>query len=209
MKNITIATSWDDVTLEQFDKLQNIDRNDEFAEAEIIAILANVDIEDILILALEDYNKLAKITEFIKEEPRKCIPTPNLKVADVEFNITMTAQDMTAGQFLDYKALASADIDRKIARLMLCFMIPKGHTYNDGYNTDELLNKIYKNMSVVEVTAYSNFFMLQYQAYSLAMLEYSVRLIKKDKEMSRMKKKFLLERLAEVKATIKSGGCFQ
>ena len=115
---------------------------------------------------------------------------------------------MTAGQFLDFKSLISADnIDKRLARLMLCFMIPEGHKYNDGYDTEEMLDVIYKNMTVVEVTAYSNFFTLQLKAYADATLEYSVKQIKKDKKLTMEQKKFLIARIKEVKDIIKNGGC--
>lgn len=207
-KDVEMATSWDDVTLEQFEKLNNIKADDVLRQAEIVSILSGISVDDLMQMDADDYIALCNKTNFLKDAPRKCIPEPVLKVGDITYNVTLSAQQMNAGQFLDYKTIVFNDaIDRKLARLMLCFMVPVDHTYNDGYDVETHLNNLEKNMSVVEVTAYSNFFMLQYQAYSVAMLEYSMRQIKKDKKMKKDKKEFLLNRLNEVKATIKNGGC--
>lgn len=209
-KDIEIATSWDDVTLEQLDRIEKVDTNDPFAGAEIISILSNVPIDDVLAFDLDTFTTLYNKTLFIKDTPRKCIPEAKLKVGDIVYNVTMNAQNMTAGQFLDYKSIMNmVDIDKKLARLMLCFMTPEGHEYNDGYDIDMHLNNIYKNMTVVEVTAYSNFFMIVFRAYSKAMLKYSIRKLKKDKSIPQETKKFLIERLKEVIALTENGGCLQ
>lgn len=210
-EDIKIATSWDDVTLEQFDRLQEIDKDDVFATADILSILTGLDAEELLKLPSDEYMMLCNKINFLNDMPRTCIPEPKLKLGDVVFNVTLAPQDMTAEQFLEYKSILMADkIDRKTARLMMCFMIPEGCKYNDGnYKIDEMLDLIYKHMSVVEVTAYANFFMIQYQAYTKAMLEYSERKIKKNKAMTKQQKKFLIMRIQEVKDIIKNGGCFQ
>lgn len=209
-KDIEMATSWDDVTLEQLDKIEKVDIKDPFAGAEIVSILSNIPTDDVLAFDLDTFNTLYNKTLFIKNAPRKCIPEAKLKIGDIVYNVTMNTQNMTAGQFLDYKSIMSMDnIDKKLARLMLCFMIPEGHEYNDGYDIDMHLNNIYKNMTVVEVTAYSNFFMTVFKAYSIAMLKYSIRELKKDKSIPQETKKFLIERLKEVIALTKNGGCSQ
>lgn len=206
--DIKIASSWDEVTLEQFDKIQQIKNIDEFTTADILSVLTNIEAEELLLLDVADYSALVDKIKFLNEHPRKCIPESKIKIGDITFNVTLSALKMTAGQFLDFKSLISADnIDKRLARLMLCFMIPEGHKYNDGYDTEEMLDVIYKNMTVVEVTAYSNFFTLQLKAYADATLEYSVKQIKKDKKLTMEQKKFLIARIKEVKDIIKNGGC--
>lgn len=210
MNEITIATSWNDVTLEQFEKLQQLNIDNPEAEQKIIAILTNKTVDEIYDLPYHVYYELLLKTDFLKTEPEKYSPAPKITIDDITFDVTLSPQTMTAGQFLDYKTLIGMDdIDKKLARLMMCFMIPEGHSYNDGYNTEEIIDILYKNMSVVEVTAYSNFFMILYQAYSKALVEFSIRELKKDKKMKRDKKKFLVERLNEVKALMNNGGCLR
>lgn len=210
MNEITIATSWNDVTLEQFEKLQQVNIENPEAEHKVIAILTNKTVDEIYDLPYQVYYDLLLKIDFLKTTPEKYNPTPKITIDNTTFDVTLSPQTMTAGQFLDYKTLIGMDdIDKKLARLMMCFMIPEGHSYNDGYNTEEIIDIIYKNMSVVEVTAYSNFFMMLYQAYSKALVEFSIRELKKDKKMKKNTKKFLVERLKEVKALMNNGGCLQ
>lgn len=210
MNEITIATSWNDVTLEQFEKLQQVNIENPEAEQKVIAILTNKTVDEIYDLPYQVYYDLLSKIDFLKTEPKKYSPSPKITIENTTFDVTLSPQTMTAGQFLDYKTLIGMDdIDKKLARLMMCFMIPEGHSYNDGYNTEEIIDILYKNMSVVEVTAYSNFFMVLYQAYSKALVEFSIRELKKDKKMKKDKKKFLVERLNEVKALMNNGGCLQ
>ena len=56
--DIKIASSWDEVTLEQFDKIQQIKTIDEFTTADILSVLTNIEAEELLLLDVADYSAL-------------------------------------------------------------------------------------------------------------------------------------------------------
>lgn len=205
---IKMITDWSEVTLEMLDKLQNVDINSDFARAEIISILTGMNVDEVLALDTNDYIALANKTEFLNTLPEKRIPNDVLTIKDRQFNVVLSPSQMKAGQFLDYKILiALDDVDKKQARLMSCFMTPVGHIYGaDTYDKNEMIDFLWKNMSVVEVTSYANFFMLQLKAFSIATLKHSVRTLKKDKKIEKAKKEEAVQKLNEVIATIKDGG---
>lgn len=205
---IKMITDWSEVTLEMLDKLQNVDMTSEFARAEIISILSGVDVDTILALDNSDYVELVNKTEFISKLPEKRIPEEKLTIKDRTFIATLAPSKMKAGQFLDYKIILTLpDVDKKTARLMACFLTPEGHTYGaDTYDKNEMIDFIWKNMTVVEVTSYSNFFTIQLKAFSTAILKHSMRKLKKDKKMKAVEKKEALKRIQETIAIINDGG---
>lgn len=207
--DIKIATSWDDVTLEMYDKIANINVTDEMDVLKIISILSNVDMKTVENITVAEFNELSSKLSFLKTDVKPKKPTENIIIDGIVYNVTLLPQNMTAGQFLDYRTiLTSDDIDKKLARLMCCFMIPEGHKYNDGYDTETLVNVIYENMSMVEVSSYSNFFTVVFQAYVKVTLQYL------EKELKRMKKRkmdkevitAMQEQIRMINLLIKNGG---
>lgn len=199
-KDIKIATSWSDVTLEQYDRLSEIKIESEEDIIKVLGVLTDLSYNELENLDLNTLNLLCSKIKFLNEEAKPCIPTDKLEIAGRKFNVTLAAQNMKAGQFLSYKQLINVDIDKKIARLMACFMIPEGHAFNDGYDTEELITFIYKNMTMVEALSYSNFFIVVFRAYADSMIRYLQKSLKKEKNQE-LKEQMTIQ-LEAIKALI-------
>ena len=91
--------------------------------------------------------------------------------------------------------------------MLACFIYPEGAAYNDGsYDIEDVVNDINQHMSVMEVTGFTDFFMLQFTAFAKAFLGYSKRKIMKSKVMSEQDKKQILEQMNKSKDLIESFG---
>ena len=209
--NIEVPTSWNEVTLKQFDKLLEISNNKDLTIAEreirLIATLTNTDISVIQNLDAPSFQNISNNLSFLNTKPEKRVPVDSFVLNGKDYHADLAPVNWTAGQFLDYKVLAGEDIDKKAARLIACFVYPEGAAYNDGsYDVEDVVNDINEYMTVSEVTGFTDFFMLQYVAYAKALLAYSERKIKRSKAISKQDKKKILEQMNKSKDLIKSFG---
>lgn len=209
--NIEVPTSWNEVTLKQFDKILEISNNKDLTIAEreirLIATLTNTDISVIQYLDAPSFQNISNKLSFLNTKPEKRVPVDSFVLNGKDYHADLTPVNWTAGQFLDYKVLAGEDIDKKAARLIACFVYPEGAAYNDGsYDVEDVVNDINEYMTVSEVTGFTDFFMLQYVAYAKALLAYSERKIKRSKAISKQDKKKILEQMSKSKDLIKSFG---
>ena len=209
--NIEVPTSWNEVTLKQFDKILEISNNKDLTIAEreirLIATLTNTEISVIQNLDAPSFQNISNKLSFLNTKPEKRVPVDSFVLNGKDYHADLAPVNWTAGQFLDYKVLAGEDIDKKAARLIACFVYPEGAAYNDGsYDVEDVVNDINDYMTVSEVTGFTDFFMLQYVAYAKALLAYSERKIKRSKAISKQDKKKILEQMNKSKDLIKSFG---
>lgn len=203
---ISVPTSWQDITLKQFEELQKVSSNDIDGENRIMSILCNIDLDVIESMSFLEFRNIQSKLSFINEAPKPCIPAEKLIVNDRVIKVILNPAQMTAAQFFDYQNYMSNNVDKKIAKLCSCFMIPDGYNYNDEYDSVEWIDFLYNNLSVVEVQSYTNFFMLTYKAYAESFLQYSIKEVKKMKHLTKEEKKVIMKGLKEIKHLIKSGG---
>lgn len=208
---ITVPTSWNEITLDKFEDIigiysdKDLDLNQK--EIKILAVLTGLSTEQIRSMSVGSYRKLLSTISFMKDPVEKRIPQDLIEIAGKRYHADIFPGNFTAAQFIDYKTIIEEDIDRKTARLLACFIYPEGSKYNDGsYSVDDIVDILNKNMKVPEVTAYTDFFILQWSAWSGAILEYSEKTLTKDPTISRDEKLKLKKSLTNARHTIQNIG---
>ena len=210
-KIINVPTSWSEISLEVMDKIAEISNNnsytDEQRETDIIKLLTGITDDEIDNMNIVDYQKILNSLKFLNQPISKVLPSSSITLNGKTYNVLLYPSRMTAAQFLDYKTIMSSDIKHKTARLIACFVVPEGSEYADeSYNPDDVVNDIYKYMSIEYAYGLTFFFESQYKAFATGILAYSIREIKKDKELPQEMKNQVLKKLQEVKAIMKNGG---
>lgn len=179
---ITIKNRWEDITLADMEKitdLQSVKMPDEEKMMDLISILTGINGDELAEIPMTDIITLSAELNFLAQPIPKKVVNPKPEICGRKFYHILNPEQILAGQFLDYKIILEQEhIDRKLARLIACFTIPEGHTYNDGYDTDELVNFLNENLSVVEGQSLVNFFTIQFNAYSAAILTSSIKKLK-------------------------------
>jgi len=208
---INVPTSWSEISLEVMDKIAEISNNnnytDEQRETEFIKLLTGLTDTDIDNMNIVDYQKILGSLKFLNQPISKVLPSSSIILNGKTYNVLLYPSRMTAAQFLDYKTIMSSDMKHKTARLIACFVVPEGSEYADeSYNHDDVVNDIYKYMSIEYAYGLTFFFESQYKAFATGILAYSIREIKKDKELPQEMKNQVLKKLQEVKAIMKNGG---
>ena len=210
-KIINVPTSWSEISLETMDKIAEISNNsiytDEQRETEFIKLLTGITDDDIDNMNIVDYQKILNSLKFLNQTISKVLPKDSIVLNNKTYSVLLYPSRMTAAQFLDYKTIMASDMNHKTARLIACFVVPKGAKYaDDSYNPDDVVNDIYKYMSIEYAYGLTFFFESQYKAFATGILAYSIQEIKKDKEMPQEMKSQVLKKLQEVKAIMKNGG---
>ena len=148
--------TWKDITLRQFNKIQDLLQEiDEYTTLNIIDVLYDVDSADMP--AMEVMNKYAHSLDFLMTT----IPT-NEKLKETytinqrEYNSNINLTQMTTAQFVDYQNY-SKDNPVDISKCLSVFIIPKGHTYNDGYDLKQVQEDI-KDLDMVTINTLAFFF---------------------------------------------------
>lgn len=186
-KEITIASSWADVSLAQLEALENIDDSlsgDEHS-VKMLAVLSNLSEAECWDLPYDAFLGLLQKLDFLQHPVPKMIPSPTMVIGGRKFKVTTAIADISAGQFIDYKnTIQREDKALLLARIVACFVFPDGMSYGDGYDYEEHVQFLHENMSVVEGRGLSDFFMMQsvtYMRHSLTCL--SKKLKKASKKM--------------------------
>ena len=210
-KIINVPTSWSEISLEVMDKIAEISNNssytDEQRETDIIKLLTGITDDEIDNMNIVDYQKILNSLKFLNQPISKVLPKDSIELNNKTYSVLLYPSRMTAAQFLDYKTIMASDMNLKTARLIACFVVPKGAKYaDDSYNPDDVVNDIYKYMSIEYAYGLTFFFESQYKAFATGILAYSIQEIKKDKEMPQEMKSQVLKKLQEVKAIMKNGG---
>ena len=148
--------TWKDITLRQFNKIQDLLQEiDEYTTLNIIDVLYDVDSADMP--AMEVMNKYAHSLDFLMTT----IPT-NEKLKETytinqrEYNSNINLTQMTTAQFVDYQNYSKENpVD--ISKCLSVFIIPAGHTYNDGYDLKQVQEDI-KDLDMVTINTLAFFF---------------------------------------------------
>ena len=148
--------TWKDITLRQFNKIQDLLQEvDEYTTLNIIDVIYDVDSANLP--AMEVMNKYAHSLDFLMTT----IPT-NEKLKETytinqrEYNSNINLTQMTTAQFVDYQNYSKENpVD--ISKCLSVFIIPKGHTYNDGYDLKQVQEDI-KDLDMVTINTLAFFF---------------------------------------------------
>lgn len=196
--------NWKDITIEVYEKLRKLNaeiNNEEQAldvNVKLLSILCDVDEDTLGYLPLTEFSELVSKTDFLKNMPKYTIET-KYKVGNRDFDVQTNLRALTTAQFIDFQTMVK-DPDKNLSNLLACFMLPKGKKYGEDYDIIEVADYLKKNMSIATARSVMFFFILEYQALQKAMLDYSIKDLKKQmkKEKDKETKKKLEEAIQQM-----------
>ena len=170
--------------------------------AAIVAILNDMTEEEVLNLPLLEYKKLSEPLGFIME------PLPKYEgkvmkeyiIGDIVLVPVVDIKKFTAAQYIDYQTLIKEE--DKLIELMSTLLVPKGHTYANGYDLADVQCAISK-MPVMLIAELSAFFLQKWQDLmnrSLISLDLWTRV-----EIPRKQRKEITEMIRTLRSSLASG----
>ena len=190
--------NWNSISGDKYweivDILNNPDASDMQKQAELIALIEDVDIDTILNMNMNDVaakiNKLEFLNKFELDKhynPRK------IKIGDIEYNVYPDLTNLNVAQFMDYQTFITKPFRESYDKILSIFIIPVGHNYNEGYDILDVQKMIRENMSWVNIQSLLNFILVKYVKSYMRIQAYLTKRIRKEKNP--VKKDTLMKKL--------------
>ena len=188
--------SYRKLSIAKYDEIKKImkkDIDDIDKQVELIACLADMDINNVYNLPLTKYEELVEKASFLYEMPKPKNNLPNkLIIGDFKYRIMKNVEKMTTGQYIDLQTYLKNDMG--VAYILTTIIIPEGCEYDDGdYNIDDLQKDIYNNLNIEDALSIAFFLHRKLQIT----IEGTLRFL--DWKMKKMEKKMPQEQKAKMK----------
>lgn len=198
--------NWNTLKLRQFeaiDDLQKEDLSDDEKFIRTVAILNDMDIEKVENMPLAGFRNLDSDMSFMVDTPRQ-VKFPSKYVLNGHtYILNSDLKKFTVAQYIDFQEFVKGRF--KTSTVLTVFLIPEGHTYNDGYDMVEVIRDM-GELDMISVNSITLFFSLSLKSLMLGMLAYFDKKVKRMKEKEREKMKvMILEQMKRVMGTDGSG----
>ena len=165
--------SYRKLTIAKYDEIRKIlnkDIDEIDKQVELIACLADMDVDKVYDLPLTKYEQMVRDIEFLYDlpKPKSNIPS-KLVIGDFKYKVFKNVEKMTTGQYIDLQNYMKNDMG--VAYILTTIIIPDGCTYDDGdYNIDDLQKDIYNNLNIEDALSIAFFLhrKLQYTIKGIA-----------------------------------------
>lgn len=195
------------------DIIQDNNRDSIDKEEEMISILANKTPEEIENMPTVELRGLTSQLGFLTEKAEAVEVRKEYKVGDFTLVPEKKITKIKAGQFISFQEFAkvyrdnNADV-KYIPYLLSCFLIPKGKTFAEGYEVEDVQEAIAEHLSIVDALSLTAFFLTsinQSQANILHYLEWRLRLTRCKTEEQKQAKKMQIARLRAMRRSVLNG----
>lgn len=186
---IKIKNNWNEITwneYEQIEQILNADIPSDYKTVHLVSILTGLSIEEVENLPITQFQRLLPALEFIKKQPKTHHHKFEYIVNGREYIFRGKLDEITTAQYIDYRAQMTEE-DKDVVNLFACFLIPKGHDYNDGYDMNQVKSDI-GDMNWLDVRAAAFFFRLQLATYILILKSSLRKTLKKAKATKKERK---------------------
>ena len=194
--------SWDKVDLKTHKKLYEISTNvydtEEDKRFKTAAYLNGITYEEFLEAPITAATQMMASTAFLYEKPKPVKIKREYTLNGTTYCPFKDVSEMTTAQYIDYQSIIVEKFEEHLVELMSIILVPKGHIYNDGYDSEKALEDI-ETLSVTEALGLADFFLKKYRRslrrtllYSKAAMWMAVRQAPKElrEEMKEQAKKF-------------------
>lgn len=209
MKGEDIIDSYRRLPVGKYRDIRNVCRDESLddldRQVKIIAILADMDEDDVLNLPIQQYAEMAAKSRFLEDmETTDANSISKVYYAGGFELVPVTDHRMiTAAQYIDFQEYAKAG-DENLVEILSCLLIPKGMAYNRGYDVIDVQNAIRQDMSVSDALALTAFFLDSYRRLISAFLTSSRKAAEKVRKTG--KRRALMGRIAELEELLKTVG---
>lgn len=169
-------------------------------QVQIIAILADMTADDILLLPIGDYARMAAQTAFLREH---CKPT---EIGDGwhldELRPVTDFRRINTAQYIDFQTFAKG-FPASLPQLLSVFLVPEGKAYNDGYDVAEVQHRV-EDIPFPDALGLAAFFFARFLRLTEDSLTSWGEALRKEKDAR--KRTEIRMKIAEVKALLQSVG---
>ena len=123
----------------------------------VLAELSGRTVDELMRMPLEDYHDIKAKGSFLLLQPVAVPIRASYACGEWELVPVRKLRELTTAQFIDFKEWCSQPGTHR-AETLSCFLTPKGHTYGEGYDPEDVIAAIREHMSVEDAASLDAFF---------------------------------------------------
>lgn len=183
--------SWDNISIDKYYQIKDIldaEGDDDITKnVRLVALMLDKDESEVWDMELskvgEYIDKLRFLNKFdIPDHPRMKINIPGY-----ELEVMKDVTKINVAQYVDYQSFAKLPLREGIDKILSIFLIPKGCSYNTGYDIVDLQKSIRENLSFRIGEGLLGFILREYGESLTHSLVYCRRMIRRTKDTAMMK----------------------
>lgn len=177
---------WYSISGEKYWKIIDIlqsEDDDITKQAELIATIEDISVDEVLNMPIQESAQKVKSLAFLNVFPMKEYRSLKTQVMGGKtYDVITDMSKLTTAAFIDYQTYTKLPFRDAYDKILSCFIIPAGFTYNDGYDVAEVQKVIRENLSWPEVQAALHFFLKKYAKSFMRSRQFLIKAIKKEKD---------------------------
>ena len=161
--------SWRDVTIDEYfnlvDRLSDEGLTEYEREVILVSFVTGLDEDKVWDMTIGEFKANQLNTAFMKEfnVARDC-NFKTIQLAGEKYDVCTDLHNFTVAQYIDFQTFYAQRKDNAniLASLLACFIIPRGHSYAEGYDVNDLKNKIINGLDILTAEELLFFFLKRY-----------------------------------------------
>lgn len=199
-----LLKGWKDLKVGTYERLiaADFDPQDPDGAFKMASLLYNIPYEKFLDLPLAESQAMVQSMEFLQKKPRPIMVRFKYDLGGTEYEFKAEAKEWTTAMYIDFNNTPKEPT--RMAELIAIFLIPKGKTYNKGYDYEKVVEDVRKHLSVSEALAMSDFFMYRWDSLirrTTTEARKALKQARKDGAITREEEKETAKKLKELTAT--------
>ena len=161
--------SWRDVTIDEYfnlvDRLSDEGLTEYEREVILVSFVTGLDEDKVWDMTIGEFKANQLNTAFMKEfnVARDC-NFKTIQLAGEKYDVCTDLHNFTVAQYIDFQTFYAQRKDNAniLASLLACFIIPRGHDYAEGYDVNDLKNKMINGLDILTAEELLFFFLKRY-----------------------------------------------
>lgn len=167
---------WKDLDLKTYGQVYEITSNaftsEEDKRFKVAALLNGISYEELLEQPIAKTMEMMEATTFLFTRPKPEKIKREYTLNGRKYTPFKDFTEMQTNQYIDYQAVIVERFEEHLIDLMYILLTPKGHTYNDGYDSEQVMTDL-ETLSVTEALGLADFFLKKYRRSLRRILLYS------------------------------------
>lgn len=187
-----IAKDWNEMPLGIWQKEQEILRDKDTDAVDknvrLVALMYGISEDEAYNTELSEFGDMLDGIGWLSNQPVVPNVAPAYNLNGNPYIVTLNPQKVTTAQYIDYKSF-NPDNPSTVHLILSTVMIPSGHSYNDGYEIEDVQRDILEYLRVPHALAIVRFFFQYYKKLTLNSLQYLKKTLRKEARRTKDREK--------------------
>lgn len=187
-----IAKDWNEMTLglwqEEQEILRDKDTDTVDKNVRLVALMYGISEDEAYNTELNEFSQMLDGIGWLAQLPNVPGVAPAYNLNGHPYIVTLNPSKVTTAQYIDFKSF-NPDDPSQIHLILSTVMIPSGHSYNDGYEIEDVQKDILEYLRVPHALAIVRFFFQYYKRLTLSSLQSLKKALRKEARRTKDREK--------------------